>query len=459
MKPFPISEPDAGDDPVPGWAQPVPDDVGLVTEVAGMMSVFAAERLERIHWLHRNALSDAGRYGGAVADIVERSVRLELAAALRITEHAAGLLLAHAEAMVVRYPVALASLGSARMTERHAQVLAELLDATTVDVRERLTGRAVELAEELPVGSFRRSLRRLIDVEESATLTGRHERALAQRRVVIEPAADGMAWLHALLPAVEAHAIHGRLTAMGKIFAGRRAGDAGGVDGRTRVSDTETRTAETETRTLDQVRADILGDLLIDGTMPAHPAEASGIRATVAVTVPVLALLATDDADRHENGVAPATLEGVGPIPLTTAKELCGGEESWMRVLTHPETGMVLSVGRTQYRPPPALRKLIKWRAERCMAPGCGVPASRCQIDHNIAWEHGGHTSLDNHAPFCTGHHTIKHHGGWRIDHLPDQGGAIRWTSPTGRRYVVRPERPVPVFRPTGPPDGGGAPF
>lgn len=120
-----------------------------------------------------------------------------------------------------------------------------------------------------------------------------------------------------------------------------------------------------------------------------------------------------------------------------------------MRVLTHPETGMVLSVGRTQYRPPPSLRRLIKWRSERCMAPGCGVPAARCEIDHNIAWEHGGPTSLDNHAPLCTGHHTIKHHGGWTVEHLPDQGGALLWTSPTGRRYLVKPERAVPVFRPS----------
>ncbi|KRB35785.1 HNH endonuclease [Microbacterium sp. Root180] len=408
------------------WVPPVPDDVGLVTEVAGMMAVFAAEQFSRVEGLRRNALADAGRYG-VVAGIVERSVRLELAAALRITEHAAGMLLARAEALVHRYPAALDSLGQARITERHAQVLLELLDAATADVRERLTGRAVELAEELPVGSFRRALRRLIETEESATLTERHKHALMQRRILVEPAADGMAWLHAFLPAVEAHAIHGRLTAMGKVIVGQ----------------------ETETRSLDEVRADILGDLLIEGVMTGHPVEVSRIRASVAVTVPVLALLAEDDADRHDQGHAPATVDGIGPIPLSVAKELCGGEESWMRVLTHPETGMVLSVGRTQYRPPAALRKLIRWRAETCMAPGCAIPAHRCEIDHNIAWHHGGHTALSNHAPLCTGHHTLKHHGGWSVQHLPDHGGALQWTSPTGRQYLVTPQRPVPVFTPT----------
>jgi hypothetical protein len=83
---------------------------------------------------------------------------------------------------------------------------------------------------------------------------------------------DAMAWVHAFVPAVEAHAIHGRLTAIGKILAA----------------------SEDEIRTLDQVRADAFCDLLIEGGVPAHPAEARGIRATVVVTVPALALL--DDA-------------------------------------------------------------------------------------------------------------------------------------------------------------------
>ena len=351
-------------------------------------------------------------------------------------------------------------------------------------VRERVAVRAVELAEELPVGSFRRALRRLLDTEESATLTQRYAGAVEDRRVIVEPAADGMAWLHALLPAVEAHAIHARLTAMGKAITGRTATHpvSGSGSGSPGAADTDSRPAapgapgdagtfgegaggdgvpgETEPRdprSLDQVRADILGDLLIDGDVSALAPQARGIRATVTVTVPALALLAQDDTDRHTQSLAPATVEGIGPIPLRTAKELCGGEESWTRVLTHPETGMVLSVGRTHYRPPPALRKLIRWRAEKCMAPGCAIPASRCQIDHNIAWEHGGHTSLDNHAPLCQGHHTIKHHGGWTIQHL--HGGTILWTSPTGRQYLVKPERPTPTFRPTTATDRSDAPF
>lgn len=411
----------------PALEIPVPDALDLVVEVADMMAVFAAQRLARVDAMRREALEDAARHGRELTEVIERGVRLELATALRITEHAAGDLICRAEALVHRYPAVLASLGEAAMTERHAEILVSGLDEVEPELRDELLPQALELAEAQQVGTFRRSLRKLIDNARSITLAQRHEEALTQRRSAIEQVDDGMAWLHLYIPAVEAHAIHGRSTAIAKVIVAQ--------DG--------------ETRTLDQARADVMCDLLIEGRTDAHPTEAHGIRANVVVTVPALALLTPDDAARSAAGIEPAVVEGIGPIPLQRARELCGGAEGWMRILTHPETGAVLSVGRDLYRTPPSLRRIVKWRADRCMGPGCGMPASRCEIDHTIAWEDGGTTSLDNLAPICRGHHRVKHHGGWQVRQAPDTGGALEWTSPAGRRYVVEPERRVPVFRPT----------
>lgn len=410
---------------------PPPDAVGLVLEAASLESVFAAQRLIRVDAMHRELREAAGERRVGTSEIVERSIRLELAAAMRITEHAAGQMLGHAEALVHRYPAALDALGGARITQRHAEILVEGLDALMPDKRGPIVAQALRLAEDQPVGTFRRALRRLIDTVQAATLEERHQTALGQRRVVLEKGHDGMATLMLHAPEVELHAIFARATAIGKVITAQADGS----------------------RTLDQVRADVLCDLLIDGTTTSTPAEARGIRASVVVTVPALSLL--DDATP---GVQPALVEGLGPIPLSKARELCGGDAHWMRVLTHPETGMVLSVGRDQYRPPAALRKLTRWRADRCMGPGCSVPASRCEIDHTLAWQDGGATSLDNNAPLCKGHHIVKHHGGWLVEQVDASGGAIRWTSPTGRIYIVQPERRVPIFRPSGP-DSTSAPF
>ncbi len=71
---------------------------------------------------------------------------------------------------------------------------------------------------------------------------------------------------------MEAQAIFDRLTGQAKVLAAH----------------------PDETRTLDQLRADVFGDLLIDGVTDSLPPDARGIRATVVVTVPVLALLDPD---------------------------------------------------------------------------------------------------------------------------------------------------------------------
>jgi len=400
----------------------------VVVDLEATMAMWAAERLEQIDLLRRTYLADAEAAGQRFSDVVLRGLRLELAAASRITEHAAGNQIALAEAMVHRYPTALRALERARITERHAEILVGGLDELDPERRAGVFGRALTLAEQQPVGQFRRSLRALVDSARVVTLAERHEAALDQRRVYVEPVGDGMAWTHLLGPHVEAHAALGRATAIAKAIQAQ----------------------EGETRTLDQIRADVMADLLIEGTMAAHPSEARGIRATVVVTVPALALLEDSDEAVGASGADPANVEGIGPIPIARARELCGGDATWMRVLTHPETGMILSVGRAQYSPPAALKRLVKWRADRCMGPGCGMPASRCEVDHTIAWEHGGLTSLENLAPLCKGHHTVKHHGGWGLRQMPDSGGAVEWTSPSGRRYVVAPERRVPVFTVSG---------
>lgn len=419
-----------GDESAPSLPAESWDAVDHVIEVAAMEAVFAAQRLVAVVQMHRDAVARALRDGLVDRGVIERSIRLELACALRITESSAGALLSRADALTSRYPAVLEALGRARITERHADILVEAVDTAEAWLRDDLASRALELAETMPVGTFRRAVRALVDRARAQTLVERQTEAVARRRTVIEPCEDGMAWYMIHLPAVEVRAIHDRVTALARVLVEADAGADAPADG-------------SAVRTLDQARADVAADLLIDGVVRAHPDAAHGIRATVTVTVPALSLLDSDAAE-----AAPAMVDGVGPITREQARVLCGGASGWMRVLTHPETGVVLSVGRELYRPPPDLRRLVRWRAGRCMAPGCGMPADRCEIDHTIAFSSGGRTASDNLAPLCVGHHTVKHHGGWTLRHDGDRSGAVEWTSPAGRRYLVEPERRMPVFRP-----------
>ncbi|GAA3623773.1 HNH endonuclease signature motif containing protein [Microbacterium awajiense] len=391
--------------------------LSLVLDVDAAMATFAAERFEAIGALRRTAMS--GLDYGASTEIALRSLRLELAAALRVSDYTAGRLLDLADALTDRFPRVLESLGRARITQQHAEVLVDVVSEAEPELQAGLAAEGLLLAEEVPVAAFRRAFRERVAAARAVTLAERHEEAVRNRRVYYQDDVAGMAWLSLYGPAVELKAGLNRLTAIAQPIS--------------RCAD--------EVRTLDQVRADALCDLLIDGTTPHLPDTATGIRATVAVTVPVLTLLGVDET-------TPATVEGVGPIPAAQARELCGGSREWMRVLTHPETGVVLSVGRDTYKPPADLTRLVNWRAGTCQAPGCGMPAARCELDHTIAWVDGGHTAENNLAPLCKGHHTVKHHGNWRVMQAP--GGVLHWTSPTGRAYVAHPQRRTPSFRPAG---------
>jgi hypothetical protein len=98
----------------------------------------------------------------------------------------------------------------------------------------------------------------------------------------------------------------------------------------------------TDDRTMDQLRADILADMLLT-SQPWHgPTRADGgpgtlgaIRATVQVVVPALSLLGTiDDA---------GDLVGRSPIDPALAAQLAGATPvPWTRVITDPVTGAVL---------------------------------------------------------------------------------------------------------------------
>ncbi len=60
------------------------------------------------------------------------------------------------------------------------------------------------------------------------------------------------------------------------------------------------------------------------------------------------------------------------------------------------------------YRPSDQLRAFVEGRDGTCRAPGCEVPAHRCQLDHVVEFERGGPTSSDNLHCLCAHHHNIK---------------------------------------------------
>jgi hypothetical protein len=184
---------------------------------------------------------------------------------------------------------------------------------------------------------------------------------------------------------------------------------------------------------MDQLRADILADLLLAGAPTAHGTETglAAITGHVQITVPVLTLAGCGDE--------PALLSGYGPIDVETARALVGGETGWDRVMTHPHTGAPMAVDR--YRPSAELDRFLRARDEHCRFPGCRQPVWRCEVDHTIDAAKGGSTSECNLAHLCKRHHILKHGSEWTVRQLG--GGVLEWRSPTGRGYLDRPPATV----------------
>ena len=52
-----------------------------------------------------------------------------------------------------------------------------------------------------------------------------------------------------------------------------------------------------------------------------------------------------------------------------------------------------------RYQPSRNLQHLIQVRNATCTAPGSSRPAARCDLDHAVAWHHGGLTCECGLAP------------------------------------------------------------
>jgi Domain of unknown function (DUF222) len=91
------------------------------------------------------------------------------------------------------------------------------------------------------------------------------------------------------------------------------------------------------------------------------------------------------------------------------------------------------------YQPSPALRHLIEVRQVTCTFPGCRRPAIRCDKDHTVPYHRGGRTCECNLAPLCRRHHAAKQARGWTLEQTSP--GVMTWTTPAGRRYIVRSTR------------------
>jgi hypothetical protein len=287
-------------------------------------------------------------------------------------------------------------------------------------------------AASLTPAAFRRQARTLQERLLAEPAEARHDKAMAVRRVYMEPAEDGMAWLHLYLSAEDAIRITERLTQTARNIhrteaADHRRGASGVAFGR---------------RTQMQIRADLaVAWLAGDGTPTAA-------KVRPILLVPILSLLGKSEQ--------PPVLHGYGPIDPATAAKLFHDAPAFRRAGTDPISGALLNLDRGKYRPTKAQRQWLTIKYGSCARPGCDRSASMADIDHVKEWvrDHGP-SNIDNLIPLCTPDHRLKTLSKIRLNKTQDPDGTdhITVNTPTGLT-ATRLARARPAWW-----DGDDAPF
>ncbi len=246
----------------------------------------------------------------------------------------------------------------------------------------RLDQRVVAYAETHTGAELRQWLRRFVIRVEADLAVERADRERQDRHVSITHGDDSMGWLNAYL------ASHDLAQIEALLHAGART-DVTGDD----------------TRTTAQREADLLvGWRLGSETAGDLSTGSRSSSANIAVMI---------DADVLAGAVAgfAESTDGRWAVPAHWMTDVIAtGSTFWHRIVTQPVTADVLSHEYLGRFAPDTLDVALQFLHGVCQAPGCMVPAGRCDMDHRIPHPEGP-TTAANMGPLCRRHHVFKGHG------------------------------------------------
>ncbi|MCQ1954989.1 DUF222 domain-containing protein [Arthrobacter sp. zg-Y826] len=386
----------------------------------------------------------------------------ECAAILNIPQVTAQRMMFEAGKLCGTHTATLAGLEEGRLSYQHAQVVLDQCQNVPEAKLPEFEADLLAVVEGQTRSQFSAKARRLRERRFPESISKRHLTAFEQRKVTLDREEDGMSCLSVYLRAAEAQQIY---TALSTAARGEQsAGDS---------------------RSTDQLRADILAQLLMGGLGSTRVTDTGGAgrrgsggaghtgnaagwtgrsggapsgaggtgrggagpdegivpRTEIMVLINAETLFGADDQ--------PAELHGYGPISAEEARRLARNAVGWTGLAQDPQTGEILGVGRRR-KVPAGLRRWLRARDGTCRFPGCRVGTANSDIDHTVDWARGGPTDHGNLEHLCRRHHRFKTLGLWKA--CQPEPGVIEWTSPTGRVYRTEP------FLELGPPDSAADP-
>ncbi len=435
------------------------------------------------------------RTGRMAEQAASESAALEVALVCGISPGQGQRILDQAETLVLQTPEVIDSLASGRLGSGHVQKILEQVkyivpealpalpreaDQATREEWERERARLDEQAKAArrdfgadmlatapgkSPAQLRTRGRQLLEKYYGLSYTKRSRTAVRDRRIMCDEDADGMSWFSAFLPTAGCHAIFSRIDAMARVLKADPAsaadlmhpdelsnptpvGAAASGDGE---QPTEATDDPTEQRTLEQLRADVFMDVLLDG--PTGKGLAS-IQPEVFITIPATMLPGLPGGPTAETGGEPIqvgsaelppgaevpTLLGGGAVDQESAARFMAAAKTWWRVVTDPMTGAIVKFGQSKYRPSAAQRAALRFRDGGCCTPGCPGRVEDCDVDHDREWQEGGGTDLGNLYLRCRRCHRLKSWG--LLDFEEGADGSVVARSLFGTRQGRAPAAP-----------------
>jgi hypothetical protein len=360
--------------------------------------------------------ADMAAVGEAFRDVdddprwVGEAASAEIRAALTLTRRAADIEFGFALELGERLPRVAEALAVGVIDVRRARTIVHGTVHLAPETARTVVDRVIDDAPGLTTGQLAARIRRLcidVDPEEAEE---RYRQAVTDRRVVSEATESGTANLLGL--DLAPHRVAAATRRIDRLARSLRGGE--------------------ESRTMDQLRADVLLDLLTGNAR--HGKTVGGV---VDIRVDLATLTRLVD---H-----PGELAGYGPVIADIARRAAEAQPDaeWRYTVTDPDTGVPVAVGTTRRRPSASQRRLIEAAYETCVFPGCRTPAVQCDLDHRVPWSEGGATTAENLGPVCRHDHVVvRHRIGWIYRRLPN--GDHQWTSPLGHTYTTKTDRKPP---------------
>jgi hypothetical protein len=283
------------------------------------------------------------------------------------------------------YPLLADAFSAGRLSERHLQLAADLLQHFEGDAARELEEDLARIAPTLDPVSFSKHCRRVLAER-------RHERAMfdegvrrSRRSLRMTAGDDGMLHLSAHLAGIDAELVAAAIK-------GFRRPDTSSVAIRDR-------------RTPEQVTADALVEICDVALGAAKAPRRHSERPHVVVTIDYQTLLA-------DNGAV--AVDELGTLPIGEVRRLLA-DAGVSRVLVDP-AGVALEAGRRVRTVPAGLWRALRLRDGGCVADGCSIPAEWCQVAHlDQPYRLGGRLTRLNAALLCHLHHTRYDRSGWPI--------------------------------------------